>query len=1134
MKKMVAFAKSRLRACMFFMYVCCCFSLFTGDISAQGVPLRRPVSPQSPMWLIHIDSWNQADPQKIIDMVPADIRPFVVFNISISINHDRVTSKWLQAEYGYEVAKSWLRVCAENRVWAMIQQSSGGFQHFSETDLAVYEEFYREYPSFIGFNYAEQFWGYDGSLQNPSSGSYDPLSPPWTSRIALFARLLELSNRYGGYLVVSWCANQWSPNINPIGMLKRNPDFAAACRNYTENYILCEKYTQQSYQHDMESTCLGAYLSGYSGQYGIRYDETGWTNTSGVNADFTMATGIAPHLEHIMLTGQTVIDGPELIMTQSSRELSTASTPDGFTRRRWEFFPQFHNVNIDIFRKIIDGTIRIPARQEVINRTKVVIVNDVSSGTNQDIYSSPQTLFESLYRMDGDGNYEFNKSFFKKTGRYPTVPTVYQLDDVPANSFQVKVNKSAYATRWPNITAKVNEFNTLFPSEYTGTLYAGRHENGWVIYNPFKVDQTASANIPFKYNTCTSMDLTFSRYTGAVVKETGTQLKIYLNNYDNVLNTGLKTDIIRINGSSAQPTWSFTDRGSHQASVVSSGWSGGVFTLTVQHNGALDITVNCAGTATGRLTAYTPSTVIPPALPVIYQGPVQHEAEHFDYKSIAGNTANGVSGAIRNYTAQGYLQFGTNAAASVRDSLYVTHGGPYQLRTRYSVTGGNVGTISVYVNGSNVATPVFTPTASTSTWAVNTQTVTLNAGFNTIEFRAASAAPYSLYFDNIVLVPAAGSGGNIIQENTTGFCSVDGTVDNNNAGYTGAGFANTNNAAGTAVNWKVNFASIGTKSFTFRYASTDTRTGNLLINGSTAASAITFPSTGSWTTWATVTVHANTVAGISDVKLAANGASGLPNVDYLEVAGGTAANCATAVTTFAIQEGETGFCGVDGTIDNNYLGFLGNGFANTNNVTGAGINWKVNFGSSGSKTFTFRYASADDRPGRLIINGTTVLASISFPSTGGWGNWGTVSVTANANAGIADVRLEATGSAGLGNVDYLAVTGTPASCGGGMSLLAGSNVATTAALLPEAETENSRSIAVFPNPAKDLITIRVNGMWAKGDKVIIYDGTGKQVMTKEMTGSVEVFNISSLPVGMYFIHLTNQGLQKGRQRFIKE
>ncbi|RXK85516.1 glycoside hydrolase family 98 domain-containing protein [Filimonas effusa] len=865
-------------------------------LHAQSAPLRRPISPSQPMWLIHIDSWNQADPQKIINMVPADIRPYVVFNISISINHDRLTSKWLQAEYGYEIAKSWLRVCAENRVWAMIQQSSGGFQHFSQSDLTVYEEFYRDYPNFIGFSYAEQFWGFDGSLQPPSSSSYDPLSPPWADRINLFANLLQLSNRYGGYLVVSWCPNQWNPNINPIGMLKRNAAFAAACRNYTENYILCEKYTQQTYQHDMESTCMGAYMSGYAGQYGIRYDETGWTDSTGTHANFTPATGVAPHLEHIMLTGQTVIDGTELIMTQQSRELNTAATPDGFTTRRWEFYPQLYNVNLDLFRKILDGHVRIPTRREVIDRTKVIIVNDVSSGSNQDQYSTPQTLFEGLYRMDTDGNYELNKSFFKKTGRYPSIPIAYQLDDTDANSFQVKINKSAYASRWPNITAKVNEMNTLFPSEYTGTLYAGRHENGWVTYNPFKTNQTATASIPFKYNTCSSMELSYAQYSAGVIKEYSNRLNIYLNNYDNVINTGLKTDIIRINGASTQPTWSYTDRGSHQASAVSGSWSGGVFTLTVQHNGPLDITINCAGTATGRLTSYTTATLVTPTQPPIYAGPLQHEAEHFDYRSINGNTANGASGTVRSYTGQGYLRFGTNAAASIRDTVSLQYAGSYQLRTRYSLTGGNVNTIGIYVNGSLVATPVFNQTDSNSAWAVQTQNITLNAGNNVIEFRASGAASNGVYFDNIEIVPIS-SGGNIIQENTTGFCSVNGTVDSNNGGYTGAGFANTDNAAGNGINWKVNFASTGTKSFTFRYASIDTRAANLLINGTVVAANVSFPSTGSWTNWSTVTVYTSFTSGIRDIRLEATGTSGLPNVDYMEVVGGTAAACTSGLST---------------------------------------------------------------------------------------------------------------------------------------------------------------------------------------------------------------------------------------------
>ncbi len=59
---------------------------------------------------------------------------------------------------------------------------------------------------------------------------------------------------------------------------------------------------------------------------------------------------------------------------------------------------------------------------------------------------------------------------------------------------------------------------------------------------------------------------------------------------------------------------------------------------------------------------------------------------------------------------------------------------------------------------------------------------------------------------NIVMVgapPPPSGNGITIEENTTGFCSVDGTIDNNNAGFTGAGFANANNAANSGINWRI-------------------------------------------------------------------------------------------------------------------------------------------------------------------------------------------------------------------------------------------------------------------------------------------------------------------------------------------
>jgi hypothetical protein len=699
-------------------------------------PLRRPISPQQPMWLVHIDTWNYADPQKIIDLIPADIRPFVVMNISLSINHDTATGRFLTCEYGYETAKSWLRACAENRMWAVVQPSSGGFSQFSDFDLSVYEEFYREYPNFIGFNYAEQFWGYD-----------DKFSVTWTQRIAHWVNLMKLNQKYGGYLITSFCGMYWGANLNPVAMMKRNPAFAKICKEDPEHFILCEKYTSTYGFHDIESTSQGSYLSGFAGQYGIRFDQCGWVGTTS-SESFPVPAGAAPVIEHLMLTGETVIDGPELIWQQCFRELSAGQTSDGFSMRRWDYYPQFRNISMDIFRKVLDGSIRIMDRKEVIDRTKVVIVNDVTSGGDQAMYSSPETLFDGLYRMDSDGTYLNNKGWFKKTGRYPTIPTVYLLADSLANTFKVKVNKSAYSTRWPSIASKQTEFNALFPQEYTGDIYAGRSENSWVVYNPYKTGQIAKGSIPFKYNTSDHMELSLDKYTTGIIQETADNVSFYLTNYDNT-NTALRSDTLCIYGSSVEPTFTYQDRSIHQASTVTKDWSNGVYTLYVKHNGPLDINVNCAGTATERLTSFKKANYIEPAIPPVYTGPRQYEAENMDYKSVSQNVTSATYAGVSNYTGQGFMKFGGNQGATIRDTISVIKSGTYRFRIKYMSPNGSVSGIRFYVNGVLKSTPYFPQTASNA-WSVCIQSADLKAGKNVIMLYAFTTNN-NIYFDNIIV-----------------------------------------------------------------------------------------------------------------------------------------------------------------------------------------------------------------------------------------------------------------------------------------------------------------------------------------------------------------------------------------------
>jgi hypothetical protein len=716
-------------------------------LQAHATDLRRPISPSQPMLLVHIDTWNTPDPQKVIDLIPEDIRPYVVMNISLSVAHNDTTGAWTTIEYGYETAKSWLRTCAKNRMWAMIQPSSGGFSRFPDYtssvdyDTSLYGRFFKEYPNFLGFNYAEQFWGFD-----------DTWSVSWATRVAHWTNLMSLCDKYGGYLYVSWCGAYYGAGINPIAMMKKNSGFAAMCKKYSQNFLLAEKFTSKYGFLDIESTVMGTWLSGYAGHYGIRFDQCGWSDSSGDGTTaFPVSAGAAPVVEHAMLTGETFMDGPELIWQQCIKNLSNGTTTDGYTTRRWEMYPQYVNISIDVFRKILDGTIRIPTRKEVVDRTKVVILNDVTSGSDTAKYSSPGKLFEGLYKMDGDGDLLSNRTWFKKTGRYPSIPTAYLLADDTASAFSVQVKKSAFATRWSTTAAKQAEFNNLFPQEYTGTIYAGRLENGWVTYNPYKTTATATGSIPLKYNTCDSVDVTYAQFTVGVIKEYAGKLNFYLTNYNNADST-LKTDTIEIYGASSKPTFTYTDRGSHQASTLASGWSNNVFSLYVKHCGPVDLVVTCSGKATGRSTSYTTASLSAPDRPSVYTGPWQYEAENFDVKSIGSNVTSGIGNSVRLYTGMGFLKFGTSSAASIRDTVTVPTAGTYKIAIRYLTSSGDVSTVDLYVNGTKVATPAFKKTANDSAWAVDSQSVSLNAGSNVVMFKANATGTYSVFFDNIVIV----------------------------------------------------------------------------------------------------------------------------------------------------------------------------------------------------------------------------------------------------------------------------------------------------------------------------------------------------------------------------------------------
>jgi pectate lyase len=124
-------------------------------------------------------------------------------------------------------------------------------------------------------------------------------------------------------------------------------------------------------------------------------------------------------------------------------------------------------------------------------------------------------------------------------------------------------------------------------------------------------------------------------------------------------------------------------------------------------------------------------------------------------------------------------------------------------------------------------------------------------------------------------------------ESSPAVCS--GTIDSNWAGFSGTGFCNGTNATGAFAQFTVNASASGTATVGVRFANgtTTARPANLIVNGSTVQTP-SFAGTGAWSTWATTTLTVSVNAGNNTIRLNPTTASGLPNIDFLDVeVGGT-------------------------------------------------------------------------------------------------------------------------------------------------------------------------------------------------------------------------------------------------------
>ena len=743
--------------------LCLSWIIFHLSFSPAGAQTRRPIDSQHPLWLVHVDVWYKADPQKIIDLIPEDVRPYVCLNLSLSCQYDKEKNIYKMPQNAFQTYKSWGTVCQLNGMYFTCQPASGGHTHIQDDDMVTFEYFFKHFPNFLGWNYAEQFWGFDEAGDKSSSTQM--------ARWQLFARLVEMSHQYGGFLTVSFCGNIWSHPLNPIGEMKRCKALLDASKKYPEAILWLYKYTTSSCFYNNESVSWGPYISGLAKNYGVRYDNCGWNGALdailGENhgKKYPAAAGIGTVMEQCAVNGGAVWDGPELTWREECFHEIGSTTVSGYTRRRWERFSNMNGVWIDMFRSILDGTIYIPTREEVLGKTKIVVINDKSSGSDEDKYATWGTLYDGLYKQvdpfnKSNGQWMNNYCYFKGTGRYGTIPMVIDLYDDLAKQIPVQVKKSNYTSRWGTQAKKTTDFNEQYPQVSKGNLYVNRFRNQLVTYMPFTYlnsKKTAEGRIPLQYNTCDSLILNYASLSAGLVREYKDSITLYLNNYRSD-STAQKKDIITIIGATTEPTFTMTKHATARANAATAQYDAEThtYTLTVSHCGAVDVCIKCNGNNDRSDVASAPIVTQPlplPKQPELYRGPIIIEAEDMDYKNIKSCVTDpyGWYPNVRGHAANGFMDMGTSTAGALRHQLNLKAGqeGEYRISVRYTCA-TKAGNIAVTVN--NEKQTVKCEKTATNEWRNATISATLKEGQNTLIITNSGSLP--MYIDQVTYQPA--------------------------------------------------------------------------------------------------------------------------------------------------------------------------------------------------------------------------------------------------------------------------------------------------------------------------------------------------------------------------------------------
>gem|GEM_PF-520924 len=244
---------------------------------------------------------------------------------------------------------------------------------------------------------------------------------------------------------------------------------------------------------------------------------------------------------------------------------------------------------------------------------------------------------------------------------------------------------------------------------------------------------------------------------------------------------------------------------------------------------------------------------------------------------LSGGSVTSSSGAA--FSGTGFVNLPVSGGTLTFNNVAGNGGGTKNIGIRYSLGVAGSRTCNLIVNGVTKAI-TFDPTGSWDKWATLRVGVVLNnTNTNTIQLATTGNDSGDIDYINI---PPSTLAADVYQAEDAALAG-GALKESTNLGFNGSGYANSAMTGSTITFNDVNPNGGGSKAMTIRYAlgAAGSRTGNIIVNGTTIP--VTFPSTGTWTTWKTMIVNINLSAtGANTIQFATTG-NDLANIDEISI-----------------------------------------------------------------------------------------------------------------------------------------------------------------------------------------------------------------------------------------------------------